>query len=118
MSTRMRRSILKKIPLRDDLMARWAPRLHRILLALFFAQLLFMIIRLFEASLLPTARWPEGLFLVLATATVVSSAARQLPAQNVILAGCIIAFLGGLAHTIGALTSIPFGPFSYSDQLP
>jgi uncharacterized membrane protein len=114
----MRRSILKKIPLRDDPVARWAPRLHRALLLLFCLQLLLTTIRLFDASFLPGARWPEGLLLVLAAATVISSATQQLPVQNVMLAGFIIAVVGGLAHTVGALTSIPFGPFTYTDEMP
>src|SRR5258705_6812867 len=114
----MSRSALKKIPLRADPFARWQPLIHRAIVVLFLLQLLLVGIRFFEPSILAEARWPEGLLLVLATASIVSSNARQLPAQNVMLAGVIIAFIGGLSQTIGALTSIPFGPYTYSTRMP
>jgi hypothetical protein len=109
---------LEKIPLRADPFARWGPVLHRIILILFIIQFLLVAIRLFVPSILPEARWPEGVLLVLATASIISSTALQLPGQNVMLAGVIIAFIGGLSHTIGALTSIPFGPYSYTNRIP
>jgi uncharacterized membrane protein len=39
---------------------------------------------------------------------------RQLPGQNVLLAAAIMAFIGSLAHSVSALTSVPFGRFVYT----
>jgi hypothetical protein len=114
----MSRKRLEKIPLRADPFVRWGPVFHRIIIALFVIQLLFVAIRLFVPSLFPEARWPEGVLLVLAAASIISSTARQLPVQNVMLAGVIIAVLGGLSQTIGALMSVPFGPYIYTNQIP
>jgi hypothetical protein len=114
----MSRKRLEKIPLRADPFARWGIKLHWAIIGLFLVQFLFVTIRLFVPSMLPDARWPEGVLLVLATASIVSSTARQLPLQNVMLAGVIIAFIGGLSQTIGALMSVPFGPYIYSNRIP
>jgi uncharacterized membrane protein len=46
-----------------------------------------------------------------------SSLTRQLPAQNVMLASLIVAFVGGSAQTLGAMTAIPFGPYVYMDAI-
>jgi uncharacterized membrane protein len=115
---RMSRKRLEKIPLRGDPFARWGSLLYRTLLGLFLIQLLFVGIRLFVPAMLPEARWPEGLLLVLATASIICSTARQLPVQNVMLAGLIIACIGGLSQTIGVLTSMPFGPYGYTNRIP
>lgn len=53
------------------------------------------------------------MLLVLAAATTLTSLARQLPAQNVMLAFVIIVFFAGAVQTLGAITAIPFGPFIY-----
>ena len=60
--------------------------------------------------------WPEAVLIWAATLTTLVSLARQLPAQNVILAATVIAFIGGTIHAVGAATAIPFGPFSYMDS--
>jgi len=57
--------------------------------------------------------WPEALLVVTATLTTLATLARQLPAQNVLLAATIIVVGGGIAHAVGAMTDIPFGPFTY-----
>jgi len=57
--------------------------------------------------------WPEALLIVTLTLTTLVSLTRQLPAQNVLLAAAIIGGLGGIAHGVGAVTAIPFGPFTY-----
>jgi len=55
-------------------------------------------------------------FLVIATLlTTMVSLARQLPAQNVLLAAVIIAAIAGTVQSLGALSGIPFGPFFYTE---
>ncbi len=85
---------------------------------LFLLQLTLVWTRLWLPwPLFGNARWPDGLLLVLTTATVLASLTCQLPGQNVMLASIIIAFIAGVAHTIGALTAIPFGPYVYTAQI-
>ena len=67
--------------------------------------------------LLGSARWPDGLLVVLTTATVLSSLTRELPGQNVMLASTIIAFIAGAAQSLGAVTAIPFGPYTYTESI-
>jgi uncharacterized membrane protein len=64
----------------------------------------------------PNPGWPEAVLIWAATLTTLVSLARQLPAQNVMLAAAVIAFIGGTIHAVGAATAIPFGPFSYTDS--
>lgn len=59
--------------------------------------------------------WPEAFLVIALVLTTLFSAARQLPAQNVLLAAFIIAAISGTTHAIGALCGIPFGPYSYSE---
>jgi uncharacterized membrane protein len=64
----------------------------------------------------PNPGWPEAVLIWVATLTTLVSLARQLPAQNVLLAAAVIAFIGGTIHAVGAATAIPFGPFIYTDS--
>ncbi len=90
---------------------RWA------VFGLFLLNFALVYVRLWQpAFLLGTVRWPEGLLLVLTTATLLASLTAQLPAQNVMLISIIIALVGGAVHTLGALTGIPFGPFAYTEH--
>lgn len=59
--------------------------------------------------------WPEALLLFTATLATLAALARQLPAQNTLLAALIIATIGTTAHAFGATTAIPFGPFRFTD---
>jgi len=61
--------------------------------------------------------WPEALLVVTVTITTLASLTRQLPAQNVLLAAVIIGVVGAVAHGVGAVTAIPFGPFVFSDNM-
>src|SRR6266850_2530840 len=109
-----RRSVLKRIPLRANLFPGLGPKIHNALFVLFLVQ--FTLVWLNLWTRLPgfrSARWPDGVLLVLTAATILSSQARQLPAQNVILASSIIVFIAGTVQTFGALTAIPFGPYVY-----
>jgi bisanhydrobacterioruberin hydratase len=62
------------------------------------------------------SNWPEAALILLATAGTIASLARQLPLQNILLAAFVIAIFGSAAHAVGALTGIPFGPFTFSDN--
>ena len=56
----------------------------------------------------------DGVALFLAVASTLVSLGGQLPAQNVALATAVVAAMGAAAHSIGALTGIPFGPVTYT----
>src|SRR6185312_735766 len=58
----------------------------------------------------------DSIVLFLAVASTLVSLAGQLPAQNVGLATAIVASIGGVIHTIGSLTGIPFGPVVYTNE--
>lgn len=60
--------------------------------------------------------WLESFLVITALVTTLVSLARQLPAQNVLLAAVIIAAVAGTAQAIGVLAGIPFGPFFYTDE--
>jgi uncharacterized membrane protein len=59
------------------------------------------------------ADWLVALLLLLATGSTLLALARHLPAQNVLMAAFVIAFIGSIAHSVGAKTGIPFGPFMF-----
>jgi len=67
-------------------------------------------------QLLGKPGWPEAVLVITATLATLVPLARQLPGQNVLLAGAIIGIIGGALHGVGAATAIPFGPFSYTDN--
>jgi uncharacterized membrane protein len=115
---RVRPVPLKHIALERRPFSDWASKVHRILFALFLIQWTVVWSRLW----LPhppfvNARWPNGLLVVLAAATLMASLARRLPGQNVLLAAAIIAMLGGGVETLGILIGVPFGPFTYTDAM-
>lgn len=58
--------------------------------------------------------WPAALLVITAAFATLTSMSRQLAGQNVLLAATIIAGVGGIAHAVGVITGIPFGPFAYS----
>jgi uncharacterized membrane protein len=114
----MKRIRLKDIPLRSPPRADWPKLIHRVMFGLFLAQYALAYGRLLMAQpLFGDAGWPDGVLVVLATATTLASLLSQLPVQNIILASFIIAGLGGASHTVGVLTGIPFGPFSYTSNI-
>ena len=114
----MNRVALRRVPLRGSRFAGLAPKVQGVLFGLLLLQFAMVWTRLWlPRPLLGGGRWPDGLLLVLTTAAVLASLARQLPGQNVMLAAIIIAFIGGAAQTLGALTAIPFGPFVYTERI-
>jgi putative membrane protein len=114
----VKRVSLKRIPLEPTPFTGWAPKVHRALFALFIIEWGLVWAR----QWLPhppfgEARWPEGLLVVLAVATLLASLTTQLPGQNVMLTSLIISFLGGGVELLGSHTGIPFGPFSYTEAI-
>ena len=114
----MNRVALNHITLGSNRFSGLAPKIHGVLFALFLVQFTLVWSRLWLSwPLLGNARWPDGLLVVLTTATVLASLACQLPGQNVMLASIIIAFIAGAVQTLGALTAMPFGPYVYTDHI-
>ena len=114
----MNRVALKHITLESNRFSGWAPKIHRVVFGVFLLQFTLVWVRLWLGwPVLDNARWPDGLLVVLTTATVLASLACQLPGQNVMLASVVIAFIAGAVHTLGALTAIPFGPYVYNDEV-
>lgn len=114
----MHRVVLKDIPLERRPFAGLARPVHRVLFGLFLAQFTLVWAGSWLAGGdLRTANWPQGLLVVLATATLLASMTLQLPGQNVILASVLIAVISGAAQAIGALTGIPFGPYVYTSEI-
>jgi putative membrane protein len=60
--------------------------------------------------------WSEALLVLTATAGTLAALARQLPLQNVLLVAFIIVIFNGAALAVGALTGIPFGPFTFGEK--
>ena len=88
---------------------------HRIFLVLFLVA--FAVVGLNTVNVLALASnsgWMEALLVVTTAVTTLVSLARQLPAQNVLLASVIIAAIAGTVQAIGALSGIPFGPYLYT----
>ena len=113
----MNRVELKQIPLRSNRFSGWVPKVQRVLFGLFLLQFALVWAKLWLPwPLLGDARWPDGLLVVLATATLIASLTNQLPGQNVMLASLIIAFIAGAVQSLGALTAIPFGPYVYTER--
>src|ERR1035438_9592397 len=114
----MKRVVLKNIALPSSSLPSWAPAIHRVVFGLFLVQFALVWTRLWLPwPLLGSVRWPDGLLVVLTTATLIASLSRQLPGQNVILASIIIAFIAGAVESLGALTAIPFGPDVYTEHI-
>lgn len=59
--------------------------------------------------------WLEGVLLCVAVAAVVTSVSRTLPFQNVLWGAIVIGTIGGAAHAISVLSSIPFGAFVFTE---
>lgn len=92
--------------------------LHWLLTLLFAAAFLLVAVMLFKPLKLPGhAGWPEAVLLLTGVACTVTAQVRRLPLQNVLLATFIIIVIGGAVHTLGAMTGIPFGPFTFSENI-
>src|SRR5690242_12005763 len=101
----MKRVVLNKIRLRHNRLNGCGEKIHRILFALFLIQFVFVWFRSWLPNPpLPSARWPDGLLLVLTTATTLAALARQLPGQNVMLAFTIIGIIAGAVQSLGTVS--------------
>src|SRR5689334_15997264 len=107
----MNRVALKKIPLRAVPFPGLGQKFHRCFFTLFLLQFFLVWMSLWAPwPNFGNARWPDGLLVVLAAATTLTSLSRQLPAQNVMLASAIIVLIASAVNTVGALSGVPFGP--------
>jgi len=113
----MKRAMPRDFVLRPDRFAGLAPKVHRVLFLLFLLQFTLVWSRFWLGPLFGRAQWPEGMLLVLAVATLLASLARQLPGQNVMAVGSVIALIAGAVESLGALTAIPFGPYVYTSNI-
>jgi uncharacterized membrane protein len=93
-----------------DSSAKVIARVHWILTLLLAAAFVLVLVMPSTPLKLPGL---EALLLLLAAAGTVTALARRLPLQNILLATFVIAAIGGAAHTLGAITGIPFGPFTF-----
>ena len=85
--------------------------------ALAFASFALVLATLLTPIRLPgKPGWPEAVLVLTTTLATLLSLARQLPGQNVLLAGAIIGVIGGILHGVGAATAIPFGPFTCTES--
>jgi uncharacterized membrane protein len=114
----MNRMDLTHIPARErNPFAGWEQKAQGISLVLFFASAGLVWVRLWApVGLFSGKSWPDGLLLVLAAGTTLTSLCRQLPAQNGVLAAVVIGAVGGGAESLGGAIGIPFGPFGYNPQ--
>ena len=96
-----------------------SPLIHWLLVALLATAFALMLATLFAQSLRFPGNfdWPEVALLLLATASTIFALEPQLPMQNVLLAASVIAIVGGGISALGAISGIPFGPFTFSDGL-
>lgn len=59
--------------------------------------------------------WAEALLVITTAVATLMSLARHLPGNKALIGGAIVAILGGGAHALGVSSSIPFGPFVYTE---
>lgn len=104
----------QNIPLRARHFPGVTPKIHYIVFVFFLIQFTLVWLNLWTPFPgFGEARWPNGVLVILTAATTLTSLARQLPAQNVMLASVIIVLIAGTVQTLGAITAIPFGPYFY-----
>jgi bisanhydrobacterioruberin hydratase len=90
--------------------------LHWLLVVLLAAAFALVLAEFFGLLNLKSG-WPEATLLLLAVTGTIVSLTRQLPLQNVLLAASVIAIVGGGISALGAITGIPFGPFTFTAGL-
>jgi uncharacterized membrane protein len=96
--------------------AKLAVLFHWLFIALLAAAFALVLAEFFGLLNLKSG-WPEAALLLLAVTGTIVSLTRQLPLQNVLLAASVIAIVGGGISALGAITGIPFGPFTFTAGL-
>ena len=97
--------------------ANLAKPLHWFLSTLFLLAFALVWLALWIPLQLPgKAGWPDAVLVLVAAASTLVSLSRQLPAQNVVLAAAVIAFIAAVVEGVGTATSVPFGPFTCTDE--
>ena len=92
--------------------------LHWLLTILFAAAFVLVLVMLFiPLKFLGNSGWPEALLLLFGVGCTVTAQVLRLPLQNLLLAVLIIAVVGGAMHTLGVITGIPFGPFTFGESI-
>lgn len=104
----------KSIPRPSATLFDWFARATSLLALLCFIAVLAQLFS--RSTAFGQSGWPIALLVIAAAAATLTAMSRQLAGQNVILAATIIAVAGGVAHAVGAITGIPFGPFAYSSS--
>jgi uncharacterized membrane protein len=114
----VRRVGLKHIPIRPrNPFMGWGRKVHVVLAGLLVAAAIAAYAQLWlPYPLLGHESRPEALLLFLSVVTTLTSLWRQLPGQNMALAGCVIALIGGAVHLLCALVGIPFGPIVFDQE--
>lgn len=113
----MTRIALNKVRLDPSPVSGLAKGVHGLLFGLFLLQFGWVLAGFWLPPTKSTlGDWPAALLLLLATATTLVSMTRQLPGQNVLLVSFLIVLLAGGAVTLGALTGIPFGFFTFTEH--
>jgi uncharacterized membrane protein len=88
---------------------------HHVCLALFLVQFAVVLVRLWTPSAgFWHGHWPEAILLITATAATLSSLARELPLQNMLLAGGLLALAGLGLESLNAALGVPFGRIRFS----
>ncbi len=95
-----------------------AERLHRPVFIVFLIGFAAAVLLTGLRSRVPENwRWLDGLFVVLAAATTLVSLARRLPVQNVTSVAALIALIAGAVEWLGAVSGVPFGEHTFTDNL-
>lgn len=92
-------------------------RLRRVAMFALVACAAIALLAVLQAFLWPNSMWACGLFILLAAAATLLNLTRALPAQNIIAAAVLIAFMSGIAEAINARLHIPFGARTFSESL-
>jgi uncharacterized membrane protein len=89
---------------------------HDACLCLFLVQFAVVWVRLWAApsSGFWHGHWPEAILLITAMAATLSSLARELPLQNVLLAGGLLALAGLGVESLNTAFGVPFGRIRFS----